>query len=620
MNGDTRRSRPVLRQHQQPQLRRPPGHGRAHAARQPARPPPRPRCAAASPIRANSCTEPASRMQPITHHPLAHGRAAARQHRHRPDHPGALPDHDHARRAWASSCSPTGATTRRRSRSPDFVLNQPEAQGAAILVAGRNFGCGSSREHAPWALLDFGFRAVISTEFADIFRSNALKNGLLPIVVDEHDASRGCSRNPGRRGRRSTSRQHAHAARRHARAVPARSVSRATACSTASTSWASCCAQRRHRALRATRASARDEGAASPSSRGDGIGPEVTAEGVRVLQAVAARFGHEFEFAEAPDRRRRDRRHGDRRCPPRTLAACRDGRRRAARRRRRPEVGRSDAQVRPEQGLLRLRTRARRCSPTCARSRCTRRCSTPRRSSPRCCAASTSWSCASSPAASTSARRRARPTQAERPVQLHRRRDRARHARRRAARAWRAASASSRSTRPTCSRPRACGARSVERVLRAEFPDVELEHMLVDSAAMHLLRRPRELRRDGHREHVRRHPHRRSVDARGLARPAAVGVAGRRQASALYEPIHGSAPDIAGKGIANPFGTILSAALLLRHSLELEAEARAVETAVVRALDAGARTADMASPGKTPLGSAAVRDERRIRATFYQYQ
>ncbi len=67
----------------------------------------------------------------------------------------------------------------------DFVLNQPEARGCAILVAGRNIGCGSSREHAPWALLDYGFRAVISTEIADIFRSNSLKNGLLPIVVDE---------------------------------------------------------------------------------------------------------------------------------------------------------------------------------------------------------------------------------------------------------------------------------------------------------------------------------------------------------------------------------------------------------------------------------------------------
>jgi 3-isopropylmalate/(R)-2-methylmalate dehydratase small subunit len=78
----------------------------------------------------------------------------------------------------------------------DFVLNQPEAAGCAILVAGRNFGCGSSREHAPWALLDFGFKAVISTEIADIFRNNSLKNGLLPIVVDA-DTHAWLLNNPG---------------------------------------------------------------------------------------------------------------------------------------------------------------------------------------------------------------------------------------------------------------------------------------------------------------------------------------------------------------------------------------------------------------------------------------
>src|SRR5579864_5098644 len=67
---------------------------------------------------------------------------------------------------------------------PDFVLNRPEAKGAQILIGGHNVGCGSSREHAPWALQGYGFRAVISTYFADIFKNNALKNGLLPIVVD----------------------------------------------------------------------------------------------------------------------------------------------------------------------------------------------------------------------------------------------------------------------------------------------------------------------------------------------------------------------------------------------------------------------------------------------------
>ena len=72
-----------------------------------------------------------------------------------------------------------------QSVKADFVLNQKHTTDCNILVAGHNFGCGSSREHAPWALLDYGFKAVISTEIADIFRSNSLKNGLLPIIVDK---------------------------------------------------------------------------------------------------------------------------------------------------------------------------------------------------------------------------------------------------------------------------------------------------------------------------------------------------------------------------------------------------------------------------------------------------
>ena len=67
----------------------------------------------------------------------------------------------------------------------EFALNRPEAEGCQVLVAGRNIGCGSSREHAPWGLYDYGFRAIVSTEIADIFKNNSLKNGLLPVVVDE---------------------------------------------------------------------------------------------------------------------------------------------------------------------------------------------------------------------------------------------------------------------------------------------------------------------------------------------------------------------------------------------------------------------------------------------------
>ncbi|GAB4567844.1 MAG: 3-isopropylmalate dehydratase small subunit [Anaerolineales bacterium] len=72
-----------------------------------------------------------------------------------------------------------------KSPKADFIINKPESQGAQILLAGDNFGCGSSREHAPWALTAWGIRAVISTSFADIFRNNSLKNGLIPIIVDD---------------------------------------------------------------------------------------------------------------------------------------------------------------------------------------------------------------------------------------------------------------------------------------------------------------------------------------------------------------------------------------------------------------------------------------------------
>ena len=76
------------------------------------------------------------------------------------------------------------------SENPDFVLNKPQYRNASIIVAGDNFGCGSSREHAPWALLDFGIRAIISTSFADIFYSNCFKNGILPIVLPKEDVDK----------------------------------------------------------------------------------------------------------------------------------------------------------------------------------------------------------------------------------------------------------------------------------------------------------------------------------------------------------------------------------------------------------------------------------------------
>jgi len=145
----------------------------------------------------------------------------------------------------------------------------------------------------------------------------------------------------------------------------------------------------------------------------------------------------------------------------------------------------------------------------------------------------------------------------------------------------------------------------VERVISEEFPDVSLEHMLVDAAAMHLLLRPTSfdvLLTENMFGDILTDEASMLAGSLGLLPSASLGEG----TVGLYEPIHGSAPDIAGRGIANPCGTILSVAMLLRHSLGLEREAGAVEAAVESAISAGLRTADIASPGQTPVGSDAV--------------
>jgi 3-isopropylmalate dehydrogenase len=142
----------------------------------------------------------------------------------------------------------------------------------------------------------------------------------------------------------------------------------------------------------------------------------------------------------------------------------------------------------------------------------------------------------------------------------------------------------------------------VERVLQEEFAAVQFEHMLVDAAAMHLIRRPASfdvVLTENMFGDILTDEASMIAGSLGLLPSASLGEG----SNGLYEPIHGSAPDIAGRGIANPYGTILSAALLLRYSLGLEAEAAAVERAVEDALSAGVRTADIAAPGKTAVGS-----------------
>jgi 3-isopropylmalate dehydrogenase len=146
-----------------------------------------------------------------------------------------------------------------------------------------------------------------------------------------------------------------------------------------------------------------------------------------------------------------------------------------------------------------------------------------------------------------------------------------------------------------------------ERVIKSEFPGVSIEHMLVDSTAMHLIRRPRDfdvLLTENMFGDILTDEGAMLASSLGLLPSASIGD-GRR---GLYEPIHGSAPDIAGRGIANPIGTILSVALLLRHSLELETEAQAVEAAVSGAISGGARTADFTEKGRDTLSTRAMGD------------
>ncbi|HWS70315.1 MAG TPA: 3-isopropylmalate dehydrogenase [Steroidobacteraceae bacterium] len=148
----------------------------------------------------------------------------------------------------------------------------------------------------------------------------------------------------------------------------------------------------------------------------------------------------------------------------------------------------------------------------------------------------------------------------------------------------------------------------VERILPAEFPDVKFEHMLVDSAAMHLIRRPRDfdvIVTENMFGDILTDEASMLAGSLGLLPSASLAGEGR---GGLFEPIHGSAPDIAGRGIANPYATILSAAMLLRYSLKLEAEARALESAVSAAVVGGALPADLAKPGVKPVSTRAAGD------------
>jgi len=326
---------------------------------------------------------------------------------------------------------------------------------------------------------------------------------------------------------------------------------------------------------------------------GDGIGPEVTAEAVQVLRAVAARHGHEFELIDAPFGGVAIDLHGDP-LPPATLELCLGAHAVLLGAIGGPKWSAPQLKVRPEQGLLRLRQElgvfanlrpvslhpALRAASTLkaevlegvdlvfvreltggiyfgARTR------TDTTASDLCTYSVSEIERVVRVAARLAMGRRRKLVSIDKANVLE------------TSRLWREVT---------------------ERVVRSEFPELQLEHMLVDAAAMHLIRRPREFDvavTENLFGDILTDEASMLAGSLGLLPSASLGE-GRR---GLYEPIHGSAPDIAGQGIANPIGAILSAALLLRHSLQLEREATTVEAAVAAVIAGGLRTPDIAAPG-----------------------
>ncbi len=332
---------------------------------------------------------------------------------------------------------------------------------------------------------------------------------------------------------------------------------------------------------------------------GDGIGPEVTAEAVRVLQAVASKYGHDFEFSEALIGGAAIDASGSA-LPPRTIDACRESAATLLGAVGGPQWSDPGARVRPEQGLLELR----RTLGLFANLRPVRTMESMLDASPL------------KPEVITGADilvvreltggiyfgRKSRTAHEAEDVctyttdeveRVTRVAGRLAMGRRR-----RIVSVDKANVLETSRLWRAV----VERVLRDEFPQVEFEHMLVDAAAMHLIRRPTSfdvLLTENMFGDILTDEASMIAGSLGLLPSASLGAG----TNGLYEPIHGSAPDIAGRGIANPYGTILSAAMMLKLSLGLETEAAAVEAAVEDAVSAGVRTADIALAGKATVGS-----------------
>ena len=347
---------------------------------------------------------------------------------------------------------------------------------------------------------------------------------------------------------------------------------------------------------------------------GDGIGPEVTAAAVDVLRAVAARYGHDFDFSEHLIGGAAIDASGSA-LPDATLAAARSADAILLGAVGGPKWSDPSAKVRPEQGLLAIR----KALGLYANLRPVKPHAATLGASPikphllqgvdlivvRELTGGIYFGDKVRSDSDASDLCRYSVAEIERVV---------RHAARLArARSGRLTSVDKANVLETSRLWREVATR----VVREEFPDVQLEHQLVDSMAMHLLARPRSfdvIVTENMFGDILTDEASMLAGSLGLLPSASLGEGssgpdGSAQPSrqiGLYEPIHGSAPDIAGKGVANPYAAILSAAMLLRHALGLEGEAQCVELAVSRALEAGVFTADLASDRSRAVGTRAV--------------
>ncbi len=337
---------------------------------------------------------------------------------------------------------------------------------------------------------------------------------------------------------------------------------------------------------------------------GDGIGPEVVAEGVRCLRTIGTRFGHTFDLTEADFGGIAIDRHGDP-LPQATLDRCLDADAVLLGAIGGPKWSAPTAKVRPEAGLLRLRRElgvyanlrpvkvlgalidASTLKPEVLEGvdlvfvreltggiYFGEKRRAPLEASDVCSYSVAEVERVTRVAARLAQQRRGKLTSIDKSNVLE------------TSRLWREV---------------------VERVMRAEFPDVKLDHMLVDAAAMHLIRRPRDfdvLVTENMFGDILTDEASMLSSSLGMLPSASLGDTPR----GLYEPIHGSAPDITGKGIANPYGTLFSVAMLLRHSLGLKNEADVLELAAVHCIENGVRTPDIAESGARSYSTHEVGD------------